>query len=870
MAILKRIFENPEKEIKKLRGIVDRVNELEKTIKPLTDEAMREKFSAIRENVYKQTQQNSKREEVLLEALPEVFALVREASIRTLGERHFDVQIVGAIVLHQGRISEMKTGEGKTLAATMPLSLNSLVGKGCHIVTVNDYLAKRDSEWMGQIYNFLGLTVGALQNRQDNIKRRNLYGCDILYGTNSEFGFDYLRDNMVVRLEDRVQTGRYYGIVDEVDSILIDEARTPLIISGAASFSTDFYKTADAIVRRLKQSSPIETPKEQELSLPSQRKYTEGDGDYDVDEKERSVLLTARGIARAEKDLNIENLYDPENTMLAHHISQALRANAVFKKDVDYVVKDGQVIIVDEFTGRLMYGRRYSEGLHQAIEAKENVKVEAENQTLATITIQNYYRLYEKLAGMTGTAKTEEEEFKKIYNMDVVSIPTHMPMVRKDQGDLIYKTKEGKLRAIVNEIEEKNKIGQPMLVGTVSVESSEELSERLRKRNIPHNVLNAKHHEREAEIIKQAGQKGMVTIATNMAGRGTDIKLGEGVVELGGLYVIGTERHEARRIDNQLRGRSGRQGDPGCSRFYVSLEDDLMRIFGGDRVKAIMERLGMSDATPIEHRMITNAIENAQKKVENHHFEIRKHVLKYDDVMERQRNVIYTERNKILDGTDIRDDVFGYINDIAKKRVEIYCSEKINRSEWDFEALLQDIRTCFPIGSDVKIDDFDKMKKPEEISEFFASRGRKYYEIKEAELSFPVIRGLERYISLRVIDEYWIRHLYGLDALREGIGLRAYGQTDPLVAYTKESFEMYQEIWDQIRTTVVRAIFSARPKVEAQSQESLYNIHQMGRGMEGAGRSAGGRIVRREKQKVGRNDPCPCGSGKKYKKCCGA
>ena len=870
MAVIRRIFENPEKEIKKLSGIVDRINLLENTVKPLSEEQLREKIQNIRENIQSEIKKKpDRKEEILREVLPDVFACVREASIRTLKERHFDVQVIGAIVLHQGRISEMKTGEGKTLAATMPLTLNALVGKGSHLVTVNDYLAKRDSEWMGQIYNLLGITVGALQNRQDNIKRRKLYDSDILYGTNSEFGFDYLRDNMVVRAEDRVQRGLYYGIVDEVDSILIDEARTPLIISGAASFSTDFYQTANSIVRRLKKSTPIVKSREQELAIPTMQKYEEGDADYDVDEKEKSVILTSRGITKVEKDLGVENLYDPENTMLAHHINQALKANVIFKKDVDYVVKEGEVIIVDEFTGRLMYGRRYSEGLHQAIEAKENVKVEAENQTLATITIQNYYRLYEKLAGMTGTAKTEEEEFKKIYNMDVVQIPTYKNMIRIDLPDHVYKTRDGKQKAIVNEIEERYKKGQPLLVGTISVEASEELSEKLKKRNVPHNVLNAKQHDREAEIIKLAGQQGTVTIATNMAGRGTDIKLGEGVRELGGLHIIGTERHESRRIDNQLRGRSGRQGDPGSSRFYVSLEDDLMRIFGGERVKMIMDRLGMDESTPIEHRMISNAIENAQKKVENHHFEIRKHVLKYDDVMERQRNVIYKERNKILDGLDIRDDVMSYFDDIARMRVSIHCNEKINRGDWDFEALLQDIRTCFPIG-DVKPVDLSKMRKAEEIAEFLATRGRKYYEIKEAELSFQVIRSLERYIALKVIDEFWIRHLYSLDALREGIGLRAYGQTDPLVAYTKESFEMYQEMWDQIRTTLVRAVFSAQPQMEPQHQESMYKINQMGHGTESGGRAAGGRIIRRESKKVGRNDPCPCGSGKKYKKCCGA
>ncbi|MBU1023756.1 preprotein translocase subunit SecA, partial [bacterium] len=752
------------------------------------------------------------------------------------------------------------------------LSLNALAGVGTHCVTVNDYLAKRDSEWMGQVYKLLGLTVGALQNRQDNIKRRKLYDCDILYGTNSEFGFDYLRDNMVVRAEDRVQKYLYYAIVDEVDSILIDEARTPLIISGAAHISTEFYQTANDLVRKLTQSTPIsKSADDQELSLPTQKKYVEGDGDYDLDEKERTVLLTAQGIRKAEEILGIDNLYDPENTILAHHISQALRANAIFKLDKDYVVKEGQVIIVDEFTGRMMYGRRYSDGLHQAIEAKENVRVEGENQTLASITIQNYYRLYHKLSGMTGTAKTEEQEFRNIYNMDVVVVPTHKKMIRDDKADYIYKTREGKLNAVVKDIAERNKKGQPMLIGTISVEGSEQFSNRLRKKNVPHNVLNAKHHEKEAEIIKNAGQKGAVTIATNMAGRGTDIKLGEGVVELGGLHVIGTERHESRRIDNQLRGRSGRQGDPGSSRFYVSLEDDLMRIFGGDRVKNIMERLGMDENTPIEHPMISRSIENAQKKVENHHFEIRKHVLKYDDVMERQRNVIYFERNKILDGVDIRDDVMAYIDSIAQVRVEKYCNEKINRSEWEYEELLQDIQTCFPIGK-VTIEDLTNFRKSSEISEFLAGRGKKFYENKEAEIGYEMVRLLERFIGLKVIDELWIRHLYGLDSLRDGIGLRAYAQTDPLVAYTKESFEMYQDMWDQIRQSVVRTVFSARPqgKPQPEKEESMYKISSMGRGNESGGMQAGGRIVRREATKTGRNDPCTCGSGKKYKKCCGA
>jgi preprotein translocase subunit SecA len=872
MAFLRKIFQNPEKELKKLSGIVHHVNEFEKTIKPLTDDQMRENFLRLRDNVRKELKTSKERESVLAEALPEAFALAREAAWRALGERPFDTQVLAGIVLHQGRISEMKTGEGKTLAATMPLSLNAMVGESVHIVTVNDYLAKRDSEWMGAIFKFLGLTVGALQNRQDNIKRRKLYESDILYGTNSEFGFDYLRDNMVVRAEDRVQRILYYAIVDEVDSILIDEARTPLIISGAANISTDFYKTANGIVKRLTKSTPIvQTQREEELQLPTKKKYIEGDGDYDVDEKDRNVTLTARGIQKVEKELNLENLYDPENTLIAHHINQAMRANALFKRDVDYVVKEGQVIIVDEFTGRLMWGRRFGDGLHQAIEAKENVRIEAENQTLATITIQNYYRLYKKLAGMTGTAKTEEEEFKNIYAMDVVEVPTYKPMIRLDNSDFIYKNREGKMKAIVNEIAERNAKGQPMLVGTISVEASENLSERLKKRNVPHNVLNAKNHEREAEIIKNAGQQGAVTIATNMAGRGTDIKLGSGVVELGGLHVLGTERHESRRIDNQLRGRSGRQGDPGSSRFYVSLEDDLMRIFGGDRVKNIMERLGMDEDTPIEHSMISKSIENAQKKVENHNFEIRKHVLKYDDVMERQRNVIYSERNKILDGADMREDVFNFIQDIAKRRVNSFCNEHVNRNDWDIEGLLADIRTCFPIGK-VEPDDFKKFKKNEEILDFLTERGRKFYENKEAEVGYEMTRALERFIGLKVLDELWIRHLYGLDALREGIGLRAYGQTDPLVAYTKESFEMYQDMWDQIRQTVVRAVFSARPQTAppAEEAQSAYSIKSMGQGPVEGARGSGGRIIRRQKDKVGRNDPCPCGSGKKFKKCCGA
>ncbi len=879
MAFLKRLFENPEREVSKLQGIVDHINQMESTVKDLSDDDLRAKFGQIRAEIEQEFKDNPnilkkneiKREEIINNRLPEVFACVREAGRRSLGERAYDTQVIAAVALHQGRIAEMKTGEGKTLASTMPLSLNAMVGVGTHCVTVNDYLAKRDSEWMGQIFTFLGLTVGALQNRQDNIKRRKLYDCDILYGTNSEFGFDYLRDNMVVRFEDRVQKYLYYAIVDEVDSILIDEARTPLIISGAAHVSTDFYKTANALVKKLRKSTPIvQGEGEPELTLPTQKKYVEGDGDYDLDEKERTVLLTAQGIHKAEQELGLDNLYESDNPMISHHISQALRANAIFKKDKDYVVKEGQVIIVDEFTGRMMYGRRYSDGLHQAIEAKENVKVEGENQTLASITIQNYYRLYDKLAGMTGTAKTEEEEFKNIYSMDVVAVPTHKDMIRIDNPDSVYKTKEGKIRAVVNDIDERNKKGQPMLVGTISVEASEYYASLLRKRNVPHNVLNAKNHEQEAEIIKNAGQKGAVTIATNMAGRGTDIKLGEGVIDLGGLHVIGTERHESRRIDNQLRGRAGRQGDPGSSRFYVSLDDDLMRIFGGDRVKGIMERLGMDDDTPIEHNMISKSIENAQKKVEAHHFEVRKHVLKYDDVMERQRNVIYVERNRILDGEDIRDEVFDYIGSIASVRAERYCNDKVNHADWDYEELFQDIQTCFPIG-DASVDDFKEFRKSHEVAEFLAKRGKKYYEIKEAEIGYDHVRLLERFIGLKVIDELWIRHLYGLDALRDGIGLRAYAQTDPLVAYTKESFEMYQDMWDQIRQAVVRTVFSARPQSAPQpdKEESMYKISSMGRGAGGSGRS-GGRIIRREKTKVGRNDPCPCGSGKKYKKCCGA
>ena len=835
-----KLLKTEEREVKRLRAQVDSVSILEPQIKKLSETELRDRVLKWREPLKDVRDDFDKREAMLKKALPEVFACVREAGVRTLGERHFDVQIMAGMVLHEGRIAEAKTGEGKTLAATLPLTLNSLVGYGSHLVTVNDYLAKRDAEWMGPIYRLLGLEIAYLQNGQYGGERVASYDADITHGTNSEFGFDYLRDNMVTDKRNRVQKKLYYAIVDEVDSILIDEARTPLIISGQPQQATQEYIRYDRIIRRLRK-----------------------DVHFELDEKEKHVSLTEEGIDACEKALGIDDLYDSENSMHSHHLSLALKAHAIFQKDIDYVVKDGQVVIVDEFTGRLMVGRRFSEGQHQAIEAKENVQVQSETQTMATITIQNYYRLYEKLAGMTGTAKTEEEEFRNIYGMDVVVTPTNVPMTRADLSDLVYKTKKGKFRAVVVELAEKYKLGQPVLVGTTAVETSEMLSAMLRRDKVPHNVLNAKHHEREAEIIKGAGQMKAITIATNMAGRGTDIKLGEGVRELGGLHIIGTERHESRRIDNQLRGRSGRQGDPGSSRFYVSLEDDLMRIFGGERVRDLMDRFGLEEDVAIEHGMVTKQIENAQKKVESHNFDIRKHVLKYDDIMERQRTVIYRDRNAILDGEDLRDNMLTYIDEVVIAAVDDNCDPKLRKEDWNLEGLLSKLRTVIPVGKTIQLPDIAE-KDREDLIDLFTKQGRKMYELKERQIadSNMNMRDLERYVSLNLIDRHWVDHLRGLDDLRDGVGMQSYAQKDPLVVYTQESHLMFEAMYRRFKEESLRFIFAAQI---VKREKSIYDSSLTA--------THGGEIGKKQpmlkKDKIGRNDPCPCGSGEKYKKCCG-
>jgi len=837
-----KILKTEERELKKLSARVDRINVLEPQIQKQSESEIRERVLKWREPLEKVRDDFDKREKLLDEALPEVFACVREASLRVNGERHYDAQLLGGIVLHQGRIAEAKTGEGKTLAATLPMTLNGLVGYGAHLVTVNDYLAKRDAEWMGPIYNYVGLKVAYLQNGQDREQRVDAYNSDIAYGTNSEFGFDYLRDNMVTDGRNRVQRKLYYAIVDEVDSILIDEARTPLIISGQPQQASQEYIKYDRIVRRLRK-----------------------DVHFELDEKEKSSSLTEEGIDAVERTLGIADLYDPDNAMHAHHIQLALKAHALFTKDIDYVVKDGQVVIVDEFTGRLMVGRRFSEGQHQAIEAKENVKVQSETQTMATITIQNYYRLYEKLAGMTGTAKTEEEEFRNIYGMDVVVIPTIKPMIRKDRSDFVYKTKKGKFRAVLEDIKDCYTRGQPVLVGTTAVETSEMLSQMLRRDRIPHNVLNAKHHEREAEIIKDAGQQKAITIATNMAGRGTDIKLGEGVKNLGGLHIVGTERHESRRIDNQLRGRSGRLGDPGSSRFYVSLEDDLMRIFGGDRVKDLMDRFGLDEDTPIESGLVSRQIENAQKKVESHNFDIRKHVLKYDDIMERQRSVIYRERNAVLDGEDLKDNLLRYIDDVVEGAVNDHCDPRLKKHDWHYEGLLTKLRTVIPLGKTIQLPEI-KDKEPEQLKEMFGKQGRKLYELKERMIaeSGMDMRDLERYVVLNMIDRHWVDHLRGLDDLRDGVGMQSYAQKDPLVEYTKESHLMFEAMYRRYKEESLRYIFAAQV---VRREKSIYDSAMTTTHGGTVGRRQP--VVKKEAEKVGRNDPCPCGSGKKYKKCCG-
>lgn len=843
--IEKLIGSYSEREIKKILPIVDKIESLAPEYERLTDAELRQKT-----DIFKQRLKNG---ETLDDILPEAFAAVREAAWRTLKMRHFRVQLIGGIVLHQGRIAEMKTGEGKTLVATLPAYLNALEGKGVHIVTVNDYLAKRDAEWMGPIYNFLGLSVGVIVHGLTHEERKKAYSCDITYGTNNEFGFDYLRDNMAIYKEELVQRELNYAIIDEVDSILIDEARTPLIISGPAEKSTDLYKRADNFVRRLK---PLYYNSDDDKQMPDTTGY-----DYIVNEKRHTVSLTEEGIKKAEKYFGVTNLADPENATLHHHIIQALKAHALMKRDRDYVVKDGQVIIVDEFTGRLMYGRRFSEGLHQAIEAKEGVRIERESKTLATITFQNYFRLYKKLAGMTGTAKTEEQEFREIYKLDVIEIPTHKPMIRIDHPDKVYKTEKAKFEAIVQEIVETHKKGQPVLVGTVSIEKSEMLSEMLKKHGIKHEVLNAKHHEKEAMIIAKAGQKGAVTIATNMAGRGTDIVLGEGVAELGGLKVIGTERHESRRIDNQLRGRAGRQGDPGESRFYVSLEDDLMRLFGSERIKNLVESLGLPDDQPIEHKLLSDAIEKAQKRVEARNFEIRKHLLQFDDVLNKQREIIYSQRRKVLEGENLRDSILGMIDELVDYKIKVYTGESPHPEDWDIKGLLQDLKFIF-LDSELSEQDAKNMTK-QELKEKLISIAKEKYEKKEQEVG-ELMRELERVVLLRVVDMHWMEHIDAVEQLREGISLRAIGQKDPVVEFRFEAFEMFDEMIKRIQEDTIKIILHANVENMPQRERVAKEMY------ENAPSDTPVRKPVVKTQKVGRNDPCPCGSGKKYKKCCGA
>ena len=828
---LKKLFgDDNENEIRRMEEYVERINALEPALKSLSDASLAAKTVEFRQRL-----ENGETLELLL---PEAFAVVREASLRTTGMRHFDVQLLGGVTLHEGKIAEMKTGEGKTLVATLPVYLNALEGKGVHLVTVNDYLAKRDSEWMGQIYRFLGLSVGLIAHGLDFADRKAAYAADITYGTNNEFGFDYLRDNMVIYAEQMVQRPLHYAIVDEVDSILIDEARTPLIISGPGEKSTDLYYVLAKVVPKLREGE-----------------------DFTIDEKLHTVAPTEAGIAKAERALNVKNLYENENMELSHHFNQALRAHALMHRDKDYVVKDGEVIIVDEFTGRLMFGRRYSDGLHQAIEAKEGVKIERESQTLATITFQNYFRMYKKLAGMTGTAKTEEQEFRKIYALDVIVIPTHRSMVRTDFPDVIYKTKRAKYKAAVNEIAELNAKGQPVLVGTTSIAQSEALSDMLKRQGVVHNVLNAKFHEMEAQIISQAGQPGAVTIATNMAGRGTDIVLGEGVPALGGLHIIGTERHESRRIDNQLRGRSGRQGDPGSSRFYLSLEDDLMRLFGADNISSLMDKLGMEEDEPIEHALISRSIEQAQKKVEAHHFNTRKHVLEYDDVMNQQREVIYGQRRQILHGENLRENIFFMIGKLADRGLQLFADEKSHPEDWDFDALIEYAEDLFAAEGDLKKAELEQMNR-EELREELIDAANENYDRRELLFGAENMRDLEKVVMLKVVDAKWMEHLDAMDMLRQGIGLRAYGQKDPLIEYKIEAFDMFGQMIENIQEDIVRYIY--RVNIVTQVEDRLAQATAV------HGDEELPKEPLRNKDAVGRNDACPCGSGKKYKKCCGA
>ena len=906
MGLLKKLFgDYSTKEVKRINPLKDKVLALESTYAAYTDAELKAMTPKFKERLAAG--------ETLDDILPEAFAVCREASWRVLGMKHFPVQIIGGIILHQGRIAEMKTGEGKTLVATLPAYLNALSGKGVHIVTVNDYLARRDSEWMGKLYRFLGLEVGLIVHGLDNKQRREAYAADITYGTNNEMGFDYLRDNMVPYKEGKVQRGHYYAVVDEVDSILIDEARTPLIISGRGDQSTDLYRLANDFAKKLKmvKVTEIDTKKDVE---------SEVDGDYIVDEKAKTATLTRSGVEKAEKAFGIENLMDAENMTLQHHINQAIKAIGVMHRDIDYVVKDGQVLIVDEFTGRIMLGRRYNEGLHQAIEAKEGVKVEHESKTLATITFQNYFRLYDKLAGMTGTAMTESEEFGEIYKLDVVEIPTNKPMIRKDNNDVVYKTEKAKFNAVIDQIEQCHAKGQPVLVGTISIEKSEVLSAMLKRKGIKHEVLNAKYHEKEAEIIAQAGKFGSVTIATNMAGRGTDIMLGgnseflakaemrrmgipeeliveatgfadtdnqeildarktfaelekkykdeigeeaDKVREAGGLFIIGTERHESRRIDNQLRGRAGRQGDPGESRFFLSLEDDLLRLFGGDRVTRIMDTITSEEDIPLEIKALTNIIESAQKKIESRNFAIRKNVLQYDDVMNRQRELIYDQRNKVLDGENLKDSIMHMLDETVTDAIDFYCPKALSADEWNLEGLREKFAGW--IKTDYDLANHETFNR-DEAAKALIEEGHRAYEAREEELGEKIMRDLERKILLYNVDVKWMDHIDAMDELKRGIGLRAYGQHDPVVEYRSEGFDMFDEMTRSIREDTVKLLLTVRVASEEDvKREQAAKVTSESGASDG---SEKGRTVRKGK-KIGRNDPCPCGSGKKYKKCCG-
>ena len=915
MSILNKIFKSySEKEVKRVRPIVEKINSLESEMEKLSDTELVAKTDYFKKQL--------KEGKTLDDILPEAFAVVREASKRVLGMRHFDVQLIGGIILHQGRIAEMKTGEGKTLVATLPVYLNALEGKGVHVITVNDYLAKRDSEWMGKLYKFLGLSVGLVIAGMEPKEKQEAYNADITYGTNNEFGFDYLRDNMVIYKDQLVQRGLNYAIVDEIDSILIDEARTPLIISGRANESSDLYKKADNFVRKLQPKVIVEEDIKDFDQAEDNEKY-----DYIVDLKAKSATLTQKGIKKAEEAFGLENFNDLENSTLVHHVNQALRAYGIMKKDIDYIVKDGEVLIVDEFTGRIMYGRRYNNGLHQAIEAKEHVKIADESKTLATITFQNLFRMYDKLSGMTGTAMTEEAEFQEIYNLDVVEIPTNKPMVRKDENDVIYKNEDAKFRAVVESIKESHKKGQPVLVGTISIEKSEKLSKLLKKEGILHEVLNAKYHEKEAEIIAQAGKFSSVTISTNMAGRGTDIMLGgnseylakeemrrqkispelieeantyyetedqsildarkkfqelvkkydetikeekEKVINAGGLKIIGTERHESRRIDNQLRGRAGRQGDVGESKFYIALDDDLMKIFGGDMITKVYNTLGADENMPIQSKMISNAVESAQKKVESRNFTIRKNVLKYDDVMNAQREIIYAQRREVLDGENIHDNIINMIDTVAEATVNMYVENE--NGDVNVEALNQEIINTYGI----EMLDYIKENNSEaqKISEELIKKANEKYAEKEVEIGSEEMRELERVVMLKVVDEKWMNHIDSMDELKNGIGLRAYGQQDPVVKYRIEGMDMFEEMISDIKVDVAKILMNIRQQGETKRQET---VKITGAALEAIHSVDGGskigtdvdKTIRNDGPKIGRNDPCPCGSGKKYKNCCG-